>query len=89
MGLFDLSAISKNAGEYEYAENLINYFFTDHQIRALMYTCLRIDIADNNDKARIVAKILGPKFQEVGTGTNRIAFRYKSVIVKIALDRRG
>ena len=75
--------------EVEQVDNLISYFIPPDKMKALMYNCLRVDIADNNDKARIVAEILGPDFNEIGTGTNRIAFKHNGVVVKVALDRRG
>ena len=69
--------------------NLISYFIDPKTMRAIMYNCLRIDIPDNNMKARIAARILDATFTEIGTGTNRIAFKHNGVVVKIALDRRG
>ena len=69
--------------------SLIEHFIPHNVMRALLYNCLRVDILDNNDKARIVAEILGPTFKEIGTGTNRIALLHNGMIVKVALDRRG
>jgi len=83
------SLLSDMSDEVVQVDNLINYFITPQQMKALMYTCLRVDIPDNNDKARVVANILGTGFHEVGTGTNRIAFKHNGVVVKVALDRRG
>jgi hypothetical protein len=40
-------------------------------------------------KAKLCSEILGNEFDEVGTGTNRIAFLHNGVVVKVALDRRG
>ena len=75
--------------DIEQVNSLIEYFITPEQMKALMYNCLRVDIPDNNDKARIVKKILGLAFKELGTGTNRIALYKNGVVVKVALDRRG
>lgn len=70
-------------------DNLIRYYLSDHVIKALMHLCLRVDIPDNNVKAEVAREIIGPDFEEVGTGTNRIAFRHNGLVVKTALDRRG
>ena len=80
---------SLSDSEIDDVDNLINYFIPEDKMKALMYLCLRVDIQDNNDKARIASMILGPSFIEIGTGTNRIAFKHNGVVVKIALDRRG
>jgi len=50
---------------------------------------LRVDIPDNNDKAEMVKMFVPEGFQELGTGTNRIAFLHNNLVYKIALDRRG
>lgn len=83
------NALNSMMGDFEIVPNLIRHFLSDDVIKALYKTCLRHDIADNNMKAEIIAGILGPEFQEIGTGTNRIAFYYRGFVVKIALDRRG
>lgn len=70
-------------------ESLISAFFSSDMIKMLYYHACRVDIADNNDKAELVQELVGPDFIELGTGTNRIAFRHNGVVVKIALDRRG
>ena len=44
---------------------------------------------DNNVKADRIINIMGPDFQELGTGTNRIALMRDGYVFKIALDRRG
>lgn len=47
-------------------------------------------IDDNNERADYIEKLLSPLgFVELGTGTNRIAFRKDGYVFKIALDRRG
>lgn len=70
-------------------ENLIKDIIPKSIMKALYYTCLRVDIPDNNIKAEIIKGILGDSFIEIGTGTNRIALLHNGVIVKVALDRRG
>jgi hypothetical protein len=66
----------------------------------LYYHACRIDIEDNNDKAEMIAELIGPEFEELGTGTNRIAFLYTpsperefrggaGLVYEFALDRRG
>lgn len=81
-------------------ESLINQIFTKDQLKMLYYHACRIDIDDNNDKAEMISDLLGPEFQELGTGTNRIAFLYNpnsnrefrggaGLVYEIALDRRG
>lgn len=70
-------------------DNLIRSVFSDTQLKALYYLAMRIDIEDNNDKAEMIKMIVPPEFEELGTGTNRIAFLYNNLVYKIALDRRG
>ena len=81
-------------------ESLINQIFSKEQLKMLYYHACRVDIDDNNDKAEMVSELLGPEFQELGTGTNRIAFLYNpspsrefkggaGLVYEIALDRRG
>lgn len=69
--------------------NLIRSVFTDDMIKTLHYLAMRVDIEDNNDKAEMIRMIVPPEFEELGTGTNRIAFLYNNLVFKIALDRRG
>ena len=78
-----------NDSEYRLVPNLIREYISDRQLKALCYHCLRVDILDNNDKAEIVKMILGPDFEEIGTGTNRIALFHNGFVIKVALDRRG
>lgn len=81
-------------------ESLINQIFTKEQLKMLYYHACRVDIDDNNDKADLICELLGPEFQELGTGTNRMAFLYTpgpdrefkggaGLVYEIALDRRG
>ena len=58
-------------------------------MKKLYYHCLRVDIPDNNEKAKMIQELLGPDFYELGTGTNRITFLYHNFAIKIACDRRG
>ncbi|MCM1214139.1 MAG: hypothetical protein NC548_06415 [Lachnospiraceae bacterium] len=69
--------------------NLIRTVFTDEQLILLTRHMLRVDIPDNNDKAEMVKMFVPKGFQELGTGTNRIAFLHNNLVYKIALDRRG
>lgn len=80
--------------------SLINQIFSKEMLKMLYYHACRVDIDDNNDKAELVAELLGPEFQELGTGTNRINFLYTpsperkfrggaGMSFSIALDRRG
>ena len=69
--------------------NLIRSVFTNEKQKALHYLAMRVDIEDNNDKAEMIRMIVPPEFEELGTGTNRIAFLYNNLVFKIALDRRG
>lgn len=69
---------------------LVDHFFTPEEMKAITILALRVDIADNNDKAEILMDILPKgKFQELGTGTNRMTLYRSGVAIKIALDRRG
>jgi uncharacterized C2H2 Zn-finger protein len=70
-------------------DNIMNEFFNKNMLKTLAYHTLRVDIADNNDKAEMIKYLLGYKFDELGTGTNRIAFLHDGLVAKIALDRRG
>jgi predicted RNA-binding Zn-ribbon protein involved in translation (DUF1610 family) len=70
-------------------DSLINAFFPRDIQKKLYYHCLRIDIPDNNEKAKLIQEIIGPDFYELGTGTNRITFLHNGFAVKIACDRRG
>jgi hypothetical protein len=69
-------------------------------LKMLYYHACRVDIEDNNDKAEMISELIGPEFQELGTGTNRIAFLYSpnaerefrggaGLVFEFALDRRG
>lgn len=68
---------------------LIPKYFTKEQIKMLYFHALCPVFPDNNEKADIVKMIIGPEFEELGLGTNRIAFLYNGMVVIIALDRRG
>lgn len=70
-------------------ERLIPNYFTKEQLKMLYFHALCPVFPDNNEKADIVKAILGPDFEELGLGTNRIAFLYNGMCVIIALDRRG
>ena len=70
-------------------KSLIKEFFSDEMIKMLYYHCCRIDIEDNNEKAELIEELLGPEFQLLGVGTNRLAFLYRGMCIKIAIDRRG
>lgn len=94
MGLFDKTIEEPEKG------SLIRNIFSKDLLKVLYYHACRIDIEDNNEKAEMIAEILGPEFQELGTGTNRMAFLYTpnedrefrggaGLVYKIALDRRG
>lgn len=86
--------------EIEETGSLINQIFSKELIKMLYYHACRVDIEDNNDKATLIPELLGPEFQEIGTGTNRMTFLYSpsqerefrggaGMIFVIALDRRG
>lgn len=81
-------------------DSLINNIFSKEMLKMLYYHACRVDISDNNEKAEMISELLGPEFQELGTGTNRIAFLYTpsserefrggaGLVYEIALDRRG
>lgn len=74
----------------ELPPNLIREFFTDEQLKTLFYHALRVDIPNNNDKAEMIKHYLpSNQFDELGTGTNRMAFLHNGFVIKIAMDRRG
>lgn len=83
------TAVFNPIDEQKLPANLIREYFSDEVLRALMITCLRVDIADNNDKAEIIKMLMPKGFSEIGTGTNRITFLKDATVFKIALDRRG
>ena len=87
--IFGGSMLTGMVGDVKIVPNLISHFIDRTTMKALFENCLRFDIADNNMKAEICSQILGPSFDELGTGTNRIAFLHNGVVVKVALDRRG
>lgn len=70
-------------------KSLIREFFSDEMLKILYYHACRTDIPDNNEKGEMIEELLGPEFQILGTGTNRIALLHNGVVCKIALDRRG
>lgn len=81
-------------------DSLINHIFTKDQLKMLYYHACRFDIEDNNDKASMITEFLGDEFDEIGTGTNRVAYLYTpsedrdfrggaGLVFKFALDRRG
>ncbi len=76
-------------GDVKIVPNILSHFINKTTMKALYENCTRVDIADNNIKAELCAQILGHSFDEIGTGTNRIAFLHNGVVVKVALDRRG
>lgn len=87
--IFGGNMLTGIVGDVRIVPNVISDFIDPHTMMALFHNCLRVDIADNNDKAEICAEILGNEFSEIGTGTNRISFLHNGVVVKVALDRRG
>ena len=56
---------------------------------ALFENSMDLIEVDNNVQADRIVQILGDSFQELGTGTNRIALVRDGYVFKIALDRRG
>lgn len=87
--MFTGNMLTGMTGEALIVPNLINFLITPQKMKALYENCLRVDILDNNEKADIASKILGPEFDEIGTGTNRTALYKNGVVIKVALDRRG
>ena len=70
--------------------SIIEKYFSKSMIKELYYLAWRSDIADLNDKASIVHRMLTPEgFDEVGNGTNRIALKKGGIIFKIAVDQPG
>ena len=80
--------------------SLINQIFSKELLKMLYYHACRVDIEDNNDKAEMISELIGDEFQELGTGTNRIAYLYApshdrkfrggaGLVFEFALDRRG
>jgi predicted RNA-binding Zn-ribbon protein involved in translation (DUF1610 family) len=59
-------------------------------IKKLFAHALMIDMDDNNEKVEVIKEILGPKFSELGPGTNRYGtLGPDGYCHKIAMDRRG
>lgn len=89
--MFEENILDQHVHSMDYRpDNLIFEFFTKEQVKNLYYNCMRVDIPDNNIKAEMIKAYLPSKeFDELGTGTNRMAFLHNGLVVKIALDRRG
>ena len=92
-GMYDDSDIEESG-------SLINQIFSKALLKKLYYHACRVDIEDNNEKAEMISELIGPEFQELGTGTNRVAYLYTpgpdrkfrggaGLVFEIALDRRG
>ncbi len=88
--------------QYSDDENgsIINQVFPKELLKMLYYHACRVDLEDNNEKAELIRELLGPEFEELGTGTNRISLLYTpnderkfrggaGLVYVIALDRRG
>ena len=86
---FDQSKITEDLRSY----SKIKQYFPDALIKLFYYYTLSYELGDNNRKAELYEEIMkyffGNKFQKLGTGTNRVAFRRGWFVFKIALDRRG
>lgn len=91
--LENLQIMKKEANELEKAigrRSRILENFGRELLQVLYYHALNPEITDNNLKAEILSDALKVEgFEELGTGTNRIAFRKNGYVYKIALDRRG
>jgi len=82
---------SENA-EFDFWNSKITRDIPKNVVKFLFCLSTSYDYTDNNEKAQIVSYVMrhcGTPFEEVGTGTNRIAFAYANYVYKIALDRRG
>lgn len=82
---FDYTQIS----EEKQRHGRIEKYFSKGLIKFLYGLATSYEYTDNNEKAKIIATVLGEEFEELGTGTNRIAFVRGPFVYKIALDRRG
>lgn len=69
--------------------SIIRHTFSDELLKKLYFHATRPDLYDNNQKAELILDLLGPSFEEVGTGTNRVGVLKNGIIYKIAIDRRG
>ena len=67
----------------------IRELFTNKQLILLYNIAVRTDIPDLNEKGKMIEYVIGPEFQLLGSGTNRIAFLHENYVYKFALDRRG
>ena len=78
--------------EFDFYNSKITRDIPKNVIKFLFCLATSYDYTDNNEKAQIVSYVMrhcGTPFEEVGTGTNRIAFVYSNYVYKVALDRRG
>lgn len=78
--------------EFDFYNSKITRDIPKNVVKFLFCLATSYDYTDNNEKAQIVSYVMrhcGTPFEEVGTGTNRIAFAYSNYVYKVALDRRG
>lgn len=73
----------------KYPNGRIRAAFTDEQLEYLYSLVYCHDLPDNNEKADYIQQIIGPEFEEVGTGTNRFCAIKDGYTWKFALDNRG
>lgn len=68
----------------------LNRFIPDDVKDQLYLIASDVTIPDDNEKADMISRIMeNIGFQEIGTGTNRIAFMKDGYVYKVALDERG
>ena len=77
--------------EFDLAHSRIMKYFGLNLMKFLFCFATSYDYTKNNMKAEVISWIVrhSGDFEELGTGTNRIAFLNGKYVFKIALDRRG
>ena len=77
--------------EFDMAHSRIMKYFGLNLMKFLYCFATSYDYTKNNMKAEVISWVVrhSGDFEELGTGTNRIAFINGKYVYKIALDRRG
>lgn len=73
----------------ETIHSYIEEYFSDDLLKALYLVAMDNSYPNNNVKAQKILDLIGPDFQELGPGTNRVVVKRDKAVFKIAMDRRG
>ena len=73
----------------KYIDSYIKEYFTKDMLKALYLIAMDNSYPHNNAKAQAILNLIGPEFQELGPGTNRVVVKRDKAVFKSAMDRRG